>query len=255
MNSINNAGFSRCPRHELPLKASAPWHIALFFLGPVGRLQNSRSHQMVVNLFDFPFGANSSSCRIASECAGLAFCCLAQLSIAELVRRDRDAWQAVSHHAAADMYCVGCGPWFLLSNRHRRARGLLAACKWGGNGEEEVGAFPRRPMSAASLCILVANAAQPKLGSFCNTCVAVVYFSPRLLCRFDLVVRAISIRRRIASDREGLSFWCLAQVSIADLRPIGSRTVRVGSCPVAGRPRPRFFCVTGIDSLPILCDT
>ena len=94
-----------------------------------------------------------------------------------------------------------------------------------------------------------------KLGSFCNTCVTVVYFSPRLLCRFDLVVRAISIRRRIASDRVGLSLWCLAQVSIADLRSIGSRMVRVGSCPVAGRPRPRFFCVTGIDSLPILCDT
>jgi hypothetical protein len=35
--------------------------------------------------------------------------------------------------------------------------------------------------------------------------VAAVYFSPRLLCRFDLVVRAISIRRRIASEREGVS--------------------------------------------------
>jgi hypothetical protein len=78
------------------------------------------------------------------------------------------------------------------------------------------------------------------------------YFSRR---SFGLVPSAISIRRRIASDRVGLSFWCLAQVSIADLRSIGSRTVRVGSCPVAGRPRPRFFCVTAIDSLPILCDT
>ena len=35
--------------------------------------------------------------------------------------------------------------------------------------------------------------------------VAVVYLSPRLLCRFDLTVRAISIRRRIASGRPGLS--------------------------------------------------
>jgi hypothetical protein len=34
--------------------------------------------------------------------------------------------------------------------------------------------------------------------------VAVDYFSPRLLCRFDLALRAISIRRRIASEREGL---------------------------------------------------
>ena len=29
----------------------------------------------------------------------------------------------------------------------------------------------------------------------------VVYFSPRLLCRFDLAVKAISIRRRMASGR------------------------------------------------------
>jgi hypothetical protein len=30
------------------------------------------------------------------------------------------------------------------------------------------------------------------------------YFSPRLLCRFDLAVRAISIRRRIASEQESV---------------------------------------------------
>ena len=51
-----------------------------------------------------------------------------------------------------------------------------------------------------------------------------------------LVVNAISIRRRIASDREGLSFCCLAQLSIANLSAIGSRKVRTGSRPVAGRP-------------------
>jgi hypothetical protein len=45
----------------------------------------------------------------------------------------------------------------------------------------------------------------------------------------------------MASEQDGLSFCSLAQVSIADLRSIDSRTVRVGSCPVAGRPRPRFF--------------
>jgi uncharacterized DUF497 family protein len=45
------------------------------------------------------------------------------------------------------------------------------------------------------------------LGSFRKTRVAFVYFSLRLLCRFDLAVRAISIRRRIASGRERLSFW------------------------------------------------
>jgi hypothetical protein len=43
-----------------------------------------------------------------------------------------------------------------------------------------------------------------------NPCVAVVYSSPRLLCRFDLEVRAISIRRRIASEHESVSFCCLA---------------------------------------------
>jgi hypothetical protein len=33
----------------------------------------------------------------------------------------------------------------------------------------------------------------------------VVYFSPRLLCRFDLALRANSTSWRIASEREGLS--------------------------------------------------
>ena len=59
----------------------------------------------------------------------------------------------------------------------------------------------------------VARCSSKKLGSFCITCVAVVYFSPRLLCRFDLAVRAISIGRRIASDREGLSFCFMADFS------------------------------------------
>src|SRR5262249_3821360 len=44
------------------------------------------------------------------------------------------------------------------------------------------------------------------------------------------------MRRRIASEREGLSFCCLAHVSIADLTVSGRRTVRTGSRPVAGRP-------------------
>jgi hypothetical protein len=37
-----------------------------------------------------------------------------------------------------------------------------------------------------------------------------------------------SISRRIASEREGLSFCCLAQFSIADLMAGGSRTVSTG---------------------------
>jgi hypothetical protein len=34
--------------------------------------------------------------------------------------------------------------------------------------------------------------------------VAVIYFSPRLLCRFDLALRAISIRRRLPMSQWGL---------------------------------------------------
>ena len=64
-----------------------------------------------------------------------------------------------------------------------------------------------------------------------------------------LVANALSIRRRIASDREGLSFCCLAQFSMANRVLGGSCTVRTGSCPVAGRPR--FFGVTVIDFLAI----
>jgi hypothetical protein len=53
---------------------------------------------------------------------------------------------------------------------------------------------------------------------------------------FDPTVSAISIKRRIASEREGLSFCCLAQFSMANRVLGGSRTVRTGSRPVAGRP-------------------
>ena len=70
---------------------------------------------------------------------------------------------------------------------------------------------------------------------------------------FNLLPSANSIRRRIASEREGLSSCCLAQLSIADVIAGGSRTVKTGSCPVAGRPR--FFCVTAIDFLVIICNT
>jgi hypothetical protein len=49
--------------------------------------------------------------------------------------------------------------------------------------------------------VLTPQRSRPKLGSFRNTCMAAVYFSPRPLSRFDLAVKAISIRRRIASER------------------------------------------------------
>ena len=51
------------------------------------------------------------------------------------------------------------------------------------------------PVHGGSACAL------RKLGSFCNGAVAVVYFSPRLLCRFDLEAKASSIRRRMAWGR------------------------------------------------------
>ena len=65
-----------------------------------------------------------------------------------------------------------------------------------------------------------------------------------------LLDSATSISRRIASDREGLSFCCLAQLSISALNPGGSRSASTGSCPVGGRPR--FFRITGIDFRIIL---
>ena len=46
---------------------------------------------------------------------------------------------------------------------------------------------------------------------------------------FAMTDSANSIKRRIASEREGLSFCCSAQPSIADLSAGGSRTVRTGS--------------------------
>jgi hypothetical protein len=45
-----------------------------------------------------------------------------------------------------------------------------------------------------------------EMGSFRSTRVVRLRLAAAL-CRFDLAVSAISIRRRIASEREGLSFW------------------------------------------------
>jgi hypothetical protein len=86
-----------------------------------------------------------------------------------------------------------------------------------------------------------------------NTRVMVVYFSPRLLCRLDLVVRAISIRRRIASGRPGLSDCFEAQSSIRRSRSGYSRNPTGFPIPVGGRPRPRFFLLSIIDAMAIIC--
>jgi hypothetical protein len=51
-----------------------------------------------------------------------------------------------------------------------------------------------------------------------------------------------SMRRRSASEREGLSGCCAAQVSAAAIISTGRRKEICGSCPVAGRPR--LFCGT-----------
>src|SRR5262249_33626708 len=62
---------------------------------------------------------------------------------------------------------------------------------------------------------------------------------------FALAASASLTKRRIASDREGLSDCCLAQSSICDLSAGGSLTAVTGSWPVGGRPR--LFRNTGID--------
>ena len=63
--------------------------------------------------------------------------------------------------------------------------------------------------------------------------------------RLALSASASLTRRRIASEREGLSGSRLAQSSICNLSAGDSRTAVTGSCPVLGRPR--FFRTTGID--------
>jgi hypothetical protein len=75
-----------------------------------------------------------------------------------------------------------------------------------------------------------------------------IYLVP-LFCLFDLVASANSTSRRIASERDGLSGSCLAQLSIAALSESERRMADTGSCPVAGRPL--FFRTTGIDFLLI----
>jgi hypothetical protein len=63
-------------------------------------------------------------------------------------------------------------------------------------------------------------------------------------CRL-LAASACSTKRRIASEREGLSGCCLAQSAIFDLSAAERRTAVTGSWPVGGRPL--FFRNTGID--------
>jgi hypothetical protein len=75
----------------------------------------------------------------------------------------------------------------LVISPQNNSRDLLSSDRWGSKVEARF--IPRRK----------------KLGSFCNPCLAVIYLSPWLLCRFDLAARAISISRRIASGRPGLS--------------------------------------------------
>jgi hypothetical protein len=97
---------------------------------------------------------------------------------------------------------------------HRNAPNALA-----GSGQMNAASCPKRVRSGdfveSDRCPLYLRKRTSfgKLGSFCSTCIAFDYFSPRLLCRFDLAVRAISISRRIASEREGLSFCCLTRPS------------------------------------------
>ena len=76
---------------------------------------------------------------------------------------------------------------------------------------------PSHPSSAPAITAMFCNQVPERKACFL------------LACLFVLLANAISIRRRIASEREGLSFCCLAQFSIANLVLGANRTVRTGS--------------------------
>jgi len=96
------------------------------------------------------------------------------------------------------------------------------------------------PFSAGCFC---RNRRIQRAGAFCEvSCSRLRGYLAPVLCLLALQASANSIRRRIASEREGLSFCCLAQASILDVRLGGRRTARTGSRPVAGRPG--FFGIT-----------
>ena len=78
-----------------------------------------------------------------------------------------------------------------------------------------------------------------------------VYLSS--FCILALTARAITIRRRIASEREGLSFCRLAQLSMSDLSAGGSRNCQHGILPRAGDHV--FFVLRELTSSPIICIT
>jgi hypothetical protein len=54
---------------------------------------------------------------------------------------------------------------------------------------------------------------------------------------FPLAASASSTKRRIASEREGLSGWRLAHASTSAVNARGARKASIGSLPVPGRPR------------------
>jgi hypothetical protein len=105
--------------------------------------------------------------------------------------------------------------------------------------------FLRAELLAAAVCAAF-EAGKTKSGSLWIA--KRVYFL--LVWFLVLVANAISTRRRIATEREGLSGCCFAQLSIADFKGNESRIADTGSCPVAGRPR--FFRTTGIDFAGII---
>jgi len=54
---------------------------------------------------------------------------------------------------------------------------------------------------------------------------------------FPSAASASSTKRRIASEREGLSGWRLAHASTSAVNARGARKASIGSLPVPGRPR------------------
>jgi hypothetical protein len=64
--------------------------------------------------------------------------------------------------------------------------------------------------------------------------------------RFISVASANATRCRIAFDSDGLSSRSAAHASTARRSSGGMRTPTIGECPVAGRPRLLFLCLTPI---------
>ncbi len=122
---------------------------------------------------------------------------------------------------------------------HSRRSARTSARAWPEDAKEAIGhgVRARRSKSGAiSFDVLELEDSRAALQGASGLRQLTIYLLLPLLAFLDFAASANSIRRRIASEREGLSFCCLAQFSTANLRTGASRKVMTGSRPVAGRP-------------------